>query len=378
MTESTAADPTAAESIATQAGSPPATPEPTANPAPGGASAPGGGARALAGAALVVAAAALSAALYQVQASRELAHALDQEHADNLARDQRAADRDRRLADIEHQWAQAQADADMAAGPFTEADLRRRREQLALIDIERVVEQAQLQLRLGAPVGAAIDALAAADARLARLAGAAPLKVQAALRHDLARLKAAPDPDRGLLAARLDPLIAAVDEWHASADATHPMPRPVPPAARPGGPAAGAAPPKESFGAEVRAWIMREFGDLVRIREIDTPEALRLAPVQQQILRDRFRLGILALREALLARDERTIRSEESALEALLAHYFDPNQPGVAAAVAQLRATASAALSAPAPSLDETLAALRAARGANGGAPAPAAGRERP
>ncbi len=105
---------------------------------------------------------------------------------------------------------------------------------------------------------------------------------------------------------------------------------------------------------------------MLRIREIDTPEALRLGPAQQRLLRDRFRLGILDLREAILARDERTVRAEEAALEVLLTRYFDANQPEVASALALLRASAAAASGGAMPSLDETLAALRAARAAGG------------
>jgi uroporphyrin-3 C-methyltransferase len=300
-----------------------------------------------------------------VQRSLELISRLDQARGEEQAREARELERERQVEELRREWSQAQSEADVAAGQLTDAELRRRREALALIDIERVVEQAQVQLRLGAPASVALAALAAVDARLDRLAGPAAIRVQVALRHDLARLKAAPDLDRGQLAARLDPLIGSVDSWHASADSTHasqrPQAAPAAAAARGAG-AAGGAPASESAGARARAWIEREFGDLLRIRQIDTPEALQIGPVQQQLLRDRVRLGLLDLREAILAHDERTIRAEDAALESLLARYFDPNQPEVAAAIAQLRATSAAATGWVSPSLDETLGALRAAR----------------
>jgi uncharacterized protein HemX len=119
--------------------------------------------------------------------------------------------------------------------------------------------------------------------------------------------------------------------------------------------------------ARVRAWLAREFGDFLRIREVDTPEAILLAPAQQQLLRDRFRLGVLDLRQAILARDERAVRAEAGALDALLEHYFDPNQPEVAAAQAQLRLAAAAVVPAATVTLDETLVALHAARAGNDG-----------
>jgi uncharacterized protein HemX len=330
--------------------------------------------------AVLLAAVAVLLGWLALQRAGDVQQRLDQERADNQVRDQRAAERERRLDELQRQWTQAQSEADVAAVQMPEANLRRRRDLLALIDIERVVEQVQLQLRLGAPPSLAVDALTAADARLGRLSGPGPGRVQAALHRDLLRLKALPDLDRGLLASRLDALFSAVDAWHASADPTHPSERPAPlptttPATTaaaatstvPAPGAAHAATSAATLGQRVRAWISSEFGDMLRIREIDTPEALQLGPAQQQLLRDRVRLGILDLREAILTRDERTIRADETALEALLTRYFDVNQAEVAAAIAQLHATASSVMAGAAPSLDETLAALRAARSSTGG-----------
>jgi uncharacterized protein HemX len=326
--------------------------------------------RPLALGALLLSALALGLALLFFSQTGAWEQRLDRARADEQAREQRSAELERRIGALERQWAQAQGDADVAGAQVTDADLRRRRDALAFIDVERVVEQAQLQLRLGAAPAAVIDALAAADARLGRLGGAPAQRVQTALRHDVSRLKAAPDIDRGALAARLDLLLADVDSWHASADPAFPSARPIAgPEPHPGDGAArvGEAPGGQGWGARVRNWLEREFGDLLRIRRVDTPEALLLDPAQQRLLRDRVRLGVLDLRQAILARDERTIRSEEAALVTLLTHYFDPEQPGVAAALTLLRTTATAALPNTAPSLEESLAALRAVRGETDG-----------
>lgn len=309
---------------------------------------------------LLLGALSLTLVFYLTRRDNDLEQRIAQEHADALARDQRNTELDRRLVELERQWAQAQSDSEVATGLVSNAELRRQREALALLDVERLVEQTQLQLRLGMAPSVAIDALSAADARLGRLAGERAAHVQTALRHDLARLKATPDFDRGAIAARLDPLLAAVDGWRVSADPLHLGLRT--PGAAPPPPHLQTAQPAESFGAQLRAWVESEFGDLIRIREVSTPEALLLNPVQQQMLRERFRLGVLDLRQAILARDERLVRAEQAALEDLLLHYFDPGQPAVANAVAQLRAIASASAGAVPPTLEETLSALRAAR----------------
>jgi len=346
--------------------------------------------------ALLVASIALVLGVTLLRRTDDIAIRLEQAHADDLQRDQHGTERELRLSALERQWRQAQGDGDVSAGGavVVPADIRHLREQLAMLDIERVLEQVQLQLRLGAAPMAAIDAISAVDARLSRLASPAALRVQTALRHDLARLRAAPDIDRGAVVARLDPLLTAVDHWHASSDPAHMSAQPArqnPADAAPGpgsSPAAGGTtaigsvplaaaapaggPPRapvaaESTGARLRAWLAREFGDFMRIREIDTPDALLLAPAQRQLLRDRFRLGVLDLRQALLARDERAVRAEAGALDALLEHYFDPNEPEVAAARAQLRSAAGAVAPAAAVSLDETLAAVHAVRAAGDG-----------
>jgi uncharacterized protein HemX len=330
--------------------------------------------------ALLVGAAALILAVLLMHRADEAQQRLDQARADDQLRDQRSSQRELRLGALEREWSQAQSDGDVngagGGAVVASADLRHRREQLALLDIERLAEEVQLQLRLGAPPAAAVEALSAADARLSRLASPAALRVQTALRHDLARLRAAPDVDRSALAAGLDPLLSAVDHWHPSADPLHPTARPpavaanaVPAAAAAGpgtAPSAPAGVAGDSLGARLRAWLGREFGDFLRIREVDPPDALLLAPAQQQLLRDRFRLGVLDLRQAILARDARAARAEAGALDALLEHYFDPNDPDVAAAQAQLRAAAASAAPAVTVSIDETLAALRAARGTEG------------
>lgn len=313
--------------------------------------------------ALAVALLALGLAIYALLRSQDAERRLEAAGAVNRAATERADELARRVEGLEREWAQVQADAGPAAAALGDADIRRRREQLALIDVERLVEQAQMQLRLGSAPAPVIDALAAADEHLGRIAGPAAQHVQAALRRDVARLRAAPNLDRGALAARLDPLMAQVDSWHMTADPTHAA-APALPAAP--GPRAATSPGAGSWGARARQWINQEFGDLLRVREVDAPAALLIGPGQQQLVRDRVRLDLLDLRQAILARDERVIRAELETLTSVLNSYFDPNQPEVAAALALLHATGTAALSGTAPSLEDTLAALRAARAPEG------------
>ncbi len=311
--------------------------------------------------ALLVGALALALTVYDLRRAPAMEQRLAQQQSAADSQLRREADLDKRIATLQERLDALEQDSG-GVGAASDPELRHRREVFALVDAERLVEQAQLQLRLGAPTQVVLEALAVVDARLARIPGPAVARVQTSLRRDLARVRAAPDVDRGALAARLDPLLLEVDSWHASADAARPAApqrREAPGAAKIG----TSAPAPEGWGARIRTWLSTEFGEYLRIREIDTPEALLLGPSQQQLLRERVRLGILSLREAVLARDERTVRAEQGALETLLTRYFDPNQPSVASAIDQLRAVAAASVAGAPPNLDETLAALRAARG---------------
>ena len=117
-----------------------------------------------------------------------------------------------------------------------------------------------------------------------------------------------------------------------------------------------------SVWERVRGWMADEFGDLVRIREIETPDALLLSGVQQQLVRNQFRLRLLDARQALLARNERVYRADLAEAQALLTRYFDVKGAAGGATLLQLRQLAQSALSVDVPTLDESLVAIRATR----------------
>jgi uncharacterized protein HemX len=331
-------------------------------------------------AALVVAALALALGVYEIRAVQVQGQELDQLRGEGPLQAQRVAELEHRLGEVQQQWNQSlglgEAGTELAAG-----DLAARREALALMDIERSVEQTQVQWRLGAPSAAVVDMLAGVEARLARLGTPAAARVLQAVRHDLARLRAAPPVDPLAVTLPLQALLTEVESWRLSAD-------PERSALRPAGSHAHPASAAVSVPAW-RAWLEAEFGDLLRVRAVDTPPALLLSPPQQQLLRERVRLGILGLHAAILARDDAVLRSESTALLHLLTQYFDPADPGVALAITRVRAAGAVSGTASGGAgMDETLAALHAvhpaapagAAAANAAAPggaaanAPAAG----
>jgi uroporphyrinogen III methyltransferase/synthase len=236
-------------------------------------------------------------------------------------------------------------------------ELVRGRDEAALIDIERLITLAAQDLRFTGHVPTALNALQAADARLARLDRPQYVNLRRALARDIDRLRNVPVIDLTGIALKLDQLAAGVDTLPLLAD----------PAIKPARSAPTPAPAKDpSAWDKIRAWLAAEFGELVRIREVETPDALLLSSVQQQLVRSQLRLRLFDARQALLARNERIFRADLAEAQALLTRYFDVKSPAGGALLLQLRQLAQTALNVEVPTLDESLAAVRATR------PAPA------
>jgi uncharacterized protein HemX len=252
-------------------------------------------------------------------------------------------------------------------------DLTRGRDESTLLEVERLVTMAAQELQLAGSVSTALAALQAADAKLARLDRPQLVALRRAIGRDIERLRTAPAVDLTGLAVRLDQIAQGVDGWALLSDAA----APAAPAAK--GPAKAdarteakggeakaearaAAEASSTWWTALRTWLQQEFGDLVRIREVDTPEALLLTGAQQQLVRQQMRLRLLNARTALLMRNDRLYRADLGEAQALITRYFDGRQPAVAAAQSQLKALAGAPLSVDAPQITESLAALRGAR----------------
>lgn len=237
-------------------------------------------------------------------------------------------------------------------------ELARGRDEAALIDIERLITLAAQDLRFTGHVPTALNALQAADARLARLDRPQYVNLRRALARDMDRLRNVPVIDLTGLALKLDQMAAGVDTLPLLAD----------PAVKPA--RSAPAPAKEaSTWDKVRAWLAEEFGELVRIREVETPDALLLSGIQQQLVRSQLRLRLFDARQALLARNERIFRADLAEAQTLVARYFDVKSPAGGALLLQLKQLAQTPLAVDVPNLDESLAAVRATR------PAPAGSR---
>jgi uncharacterized protein HemX len=313
------------------------------------------GALALVGAVVLM----LAYELRETQRLRQQLERFESETAAALAESARsAADARNRIARLEEELDRVKESR--AALDQLYLELTRGRDDAALIEVERLVTLAEQELRVTGNVASALAALQSADARLARLERPQLVNLRRAIGRDIERLRAVPAVDLTGLALKLDQIAQGVDAWPLLAEVTA---RPARTAlTRAEAEKKGVEPAADGFAARLRAWLAREFGDLVRIREVDTPEALLLTAAQQQLVRHQLRLRLLDARLALLARNDRLFRADLAEAQTLLARYFDTKHPAAAGAALQLRQIAQATLNVELPALNDSLGALRALR----------------
>ena len=98
---------------------------------------------------------------------------------------------------------------------------------------------------------------------------------------------------------------------------------------------------------------------LVRVENIDKPEAPLLTPSQQFFLRQNLKLRLLAARFDLLFRDQANFRADLGAAEAWLKKYFDTRVQSVQQMVTLLSEVKKTEMGAELPGLAASLDAVR-------------------
>jgi uroporphyrin-3 C-methyltransferase/uroporphyrinogen III methyltransferase/synthase len=237
-------------------------------------------------------------------------------------------------------------------------DLSKNRDEWALAEIEQVLSTASQQLQLAGNVQGALIALQNADRSLSHSDKPQFITIRRAIAKDMETLKALPTLDLAGVALRIDNVIGQVDTLPLLAGERPADPAPALPA--------GAGTGKAPLGARVRdiwrAWSSEMWGDireLIRVRRVDTPEALMLSPTQTYFLRENLKLRLLNARLALLARNEEAFRTDLNAAQDALGRYFDTRARSTQTAQALLRQVQANNLAIDMPSLAESLNAVR-------------------
>ncbi len=259
-------------------------------------------------------------------------------------------------------------------------DLSKNRDDWALSEIEQVLSTASQQLQLAGNVQGALIALQNADARLARSDKPQFITIRRSIARDIDRLKALPNLDLPGIALRLDSAIAQIENMPLWVDENqvviaNPVKSKEPAKMR--DPVKNSAASKSAKDAhavlESVSWtqwaddrwqsfsteMWDQLRQLVRIRNVENPDALLLSPSQGYFAKENVKLRLLNARLALLSRSETPFRSDMIAAQDEIARYFDTRSKQTQTVQALLRQIQNSNVSIEMPSLAESLNAVR-------------------
>ncbi|GAC1327891.1 MAG: hypothetical protein NVS3B11_12580 [Collimonas sp.] len=271
-------------------------------------------------------------------------------------------------------------------------DLSRNSDDWTLAQVEDVLSTASQQLQLAGNVQGALIALQNADKNLSRSDKPQFIIVRRAIASDIEKLKALPTLDVTGIAVRLDSIIGQIDSMPLLSDekpivgVSKPNNQAINPAVASKKPkAAGVgntgntgnvAKSQAAADAAVTDWknslkdkwqswsseIWTEISQLIRVRTVDTPEALLLSPTQAYYARENLKLRLLNARLGLLSRNESAFRSDLIAAQETITKYFDTRAKQTQTVQTLLKQVQSSNLSITMPALDSP-AAIRTYKG---------------
>lgn len=274
---------------------------------------------------------------------------------------------------------QAEAQSQQLALEQLYQDLSKNRDEWALAEIEQVLSTASQQLQLAGNVQGALIALQNADRGLSRSDKPQFILIRRAIAKDIEKLKSLPNLDLPGIALRLDSVISQIDTLPLLSD-EKPAQIGLPP--KKNVLAANTANSKNAGGKEeankeepgllarwgsvigdtwnsVSAEMWLEVRQLIRVRSVETPDALMMSPSQAYFARENLKLRLLNARLALLSRNEGAFRNDLDAAQIALNKYFDTRAKQTQAAQTLLRQVQASNLSIEMPTLVESLNAVR-------------------
>jgi len=256
-------------------------------------------------------------------------------------------------------------------------DLSKNRDEWALTEIEQVLSTASQQLQLAGNVPGALIALQNADRSLSRSDKPQFITIRRAIAKDTDKLKALPSVDSVGVALRLDNVIAQIDTLPMLSDEKPTLPSPPEKKVKlkpvldkngkpvPRDPAGEPAEPHPWLLALQNTWtgwsteMWTDVRQLIRVRSVETPDALMLSPTQAYFLRENLKLRLLNARMALLSRNEAAFRADLIAAQEALVKYFDTRARNTQTVQALLRQVQTSNLAIEMPTLSDSLNAVR-------------------
>jgi uroporphyrin-3 C-methyltransferase len=309
----------------------------------------------------------------------DLAHRLQQGDLANSESKMLAKNADEQTKELQAKVAvleskQVEAQSQQVALEQLYQDLSKNRDDWALAEIEQVLSTASQQLQLAGNVPGALIALQNADRSLSRSDKPQFITIRRAIAKDIDLLKSLPALDTTGIALRLDSLISEVDGMPLLSDEKPSLPATQPKishhaeskiATNGAGGSAGRGHDHEwsaMLEDKWQSWTDEMWGEirqLIRVRTVDTPDALLLSPTQAYYARENLKLRLLNARLALLSRNESAFRNDMLAAQDEIGKYFDTRAKQTQVAQALLKQVQSSNLSIDMPTLAESLNAVR-------------------
>ena len=224
------------------------------------------------------------------------------------------------------------------------------RTRLQLAAVEQLLLLANDRLLLAHDSGTALKALDLADQRLALLNDPQLFRVREALAGERAALATLALPDYTGLALTLTELSRRLPTLPLRARARDRFDAGAEPVAPP--PAAGTL---ERLWAAVREALSSMF----TLRRNDGTQPRLLAPEEEALVLQVLQLKVEGARLALIAGDTRTFRNLADEAAGWLTRYYDPTDPNVRAALAELQRLAALKMAPELPDISRSLALLR-------------------
>lgn len=233
-------------------------------------------------------------------------------------------------------------------------DLRRRSEQgrdaWIKAEASSLLLAANDQVQLNANPGLALKALAAADERLKLLSDPRLIPVRQQIAREENALRSVPQTDITGMAATLTTLMESAGHF--------PLKRVAPDKYTPGG-AHTEAPVRATLWQRLKGGLDRLFRDIFTVRHNNQPIEPLLTPEQDYFLRQNLELRLAAARAALLQHDSKAFLSSAQLAHNWLQTYFNSDDPGVKAALAQLQQMRQQQINPPLPDISASLTLLR-------------------
>ncbi|MBS4098652.1 MAG: uroporphyrinogen-III C-methyltransferase [Sulfuricella sp.] len=227
-------------------------------------------------------------------------------------------------------------------------ELSRNRDEWVLAEIEQILLTASQQLQLAGDAKAALIALQTADSRLQRYDKPLFIPLRKAVNQDIQRLQALPLVDVAGYTLKLDGLVAALDDLPLLVGEEIAEERSTPKAR-----------PDDNPWTKLSREIWQDMKQLVRIQNMENPQAPLLPPTQAYFLRENLKLRLLSARLAVLRHDESGYKSDLKTAEEWLRRYFDLKSKAGKTALTSLKQLASSSVAIELPDISASLNAAR-------------------